>query len=324
MQSSKGCLVKQAALAVAFMVGYHFVYQRFVKRSRKKDDGVPEDCPGVQSPEAGTKETCEGCPNQTKCASGEMKEGQHRAMSSVAENLAEVGTVVLVMSGKGGVGKSTVATQLAYMLSAGGSQVGLLDIDLTGPSVPGMTGTENAEVFESASGWTPVYVTPRLAVLSIGHMLRDCRQSIIWRGPRKDSLIKQFLIGVDWGRLDYLVVDCPPGSSDEHITICNLLQPKQPKAVLVTTPQRRCVDDVYRSAAFCSTASIRIAALVENMTDSLFDSEQRANTEELCERFNIKNVLRLSMQQEVVAAGEEGRPLASFDCLRPLEAFIAE
>ncbi|GFE55505.1 cytosolic fe-s cluster assembly factor nubp1 [Babesia ovis] len=301
---------------------YHFVYQYFANRAGEKDDGVPEDCPGVDSNEAGKKDTCQGCPNQTKCASGELKLERDKLITTVSTKLSQVQTVVLVMSGKGGVGKSTISTQLAYMLSTN-HNVGLLDIDLTGPSVPGMTNTESAEVFESAQGWTPVYVSDKLSVLSIGHLLRESKQSIIWRGPKKDSLIKQFLMGVDWGHLDYLVIDCPPGSSDEHITICNLLQEKKPVVVLVTTPQKRCVDDVHRSASFCQTANLPIVALVENMTQSVFDSANHDNTQDLCKQFGITNVLKLEMQPEIVAAGEEGRPLTNIECLRPLESYIS-
>ncbi|GBE62542.1 nucleotide binding protein [Babesia ovata] len=336
METTSAWVLRQAALTVAIVVGYHLLYQFFTKRAGN-DDGqgsgmqrdaeggeVPEDCPGVDNPEAGTKSTCQGCPNQAKCASGELKQENDKMIESVAANLGEVKKVVLVMSGKGGVGKSTVSTQLAYMLSRRGHHVGLLDIDLTGPSVPGMTNTENAEVFESARGWTPVYVSDRLSVMSIGHMLRNSRESIIWRGPKKDSLIKQFLIGVDWGRLDYLVVDCPPGSSDEHITICNLLKGMDTLAVLVTTPQQRCVDDVYRSAAFCEKAGIRIAALVQNMTQSVFDITKPEVVGELCQRFGILNVLRIPMQPEIVAAGEEGRPMEDFTYIEHLEKYLGD
>lgn len=322
MGHDKYCLLQRAAIVLAFAVAYHYAYQYYMKRNRKKDEVIPEDCPGVDSQDAGKKEACEGCPNQNKCASGELKRDRLELQKSVMENMSEIKSVILVMSGKGGVGKSTIATQMAYMLSESGNQVGLLDIDLTGPSVPGMTNTANAEVFESARGWTPVYVSESLAILSMGHLLRDSRQSIIWRGPKKDSLIRQFLLGVDWGKLDYLVVDCPPGSSDEHITICSLLEEKKPKAVLVTTPQKRCVDDVYRSAAFCKTANVAIVALVENMTKSVFDSSDVTNIQDLCMQFGIKNTMKLNMQEDIVTAGEEGRPLRDFTCLKPLEAFI--
>lgn len=323
MQQDRYHSLRTASLMVAFMVGYHYAYQYYIKWLQKKDDDIPEDCPGIESAEAGTKEPCKGCPNQAKCASGDMKREKMELQSSVAANLSQIRNIILVMSGKGGVGKSTVSTQLAYMLSDSGNQVGLLDIDLTGPSVPGMTSTANAEVFESAHGWTPVYVSRTLSVLSIGHLLRDPKQSIIWRGPKKDSLIRQFLLGVSWGELDYLVVDCPPGSSDEHITICTLLEGMNPKSILVTTPQKRCIDDVYRSAAFCKTAKVEIIALVENMTKSVFDSSEESNTQDLCNSFDIKNIMKLDMQEDIVNAGEEGRPLKDFTCLRPLEQFIA-
>ncbi|CDR97966.1 nucleotide-binding protein 1, putative [Babesia bigemina] len=334
METKGAWVLRQAALTVAIVVGYHLLYRYFTKRESNPDEPasgtqrdaaggeVPDDCPGVDTPEAGTKSACQGCPNQAKCASGELKNENEKMIASVAANLGEVKKVVLVMSGKGGVGKSTVSTQLSYMLSARGHHVGLLDIDLTGPSVPGMTSTESAEVFESARGWTPVYVSDRLSVISIGHMLRNTRESIIWRGPKKDSLIKQFLIGVDWGRLDYLVVDCPPGSSDEHITICNLLKGVDTLAVLVTTPQQRCVDDVYRSAAFCEKAGIRIAALVQNMTQSVFDITKPEVVGELCQRFGIRNVLCIPLRPDIVTAGEEGRPMEDFTCIDHLEKFI--
>ncbi|EDO05826.1 Cytosolic Fe-S cluster assembly factor NUBP1 family protein [Babesia bovis T2Bo] len=321
MEHSKSCLMRQAIMAAGFMLGYHFVYQYFFGNPKKRDNGIPEDCPGIDNAEAGLTSTCQGCPNQQKCASGEMQAEQSNLLSSVSNNLSNVGTVILVMSGKGGVGKSTIATQLAFMLSEN-HQVGLLDIDLTGPSVPGMTKTEHEEVFESASGWTPVYISERLSVISIGHLLKDFNKAVVWRGPKKGSLIKQFLTGVDWGHLDYLVIDCPPGTSDEHITICNLLQSKNPICVLVTTPQKRCIDDVVRSAHFCHIANMPIVALVENMTKSIFDSSTRGNAQDLCKQFKIKNVLKLHMQQDIVTAGEEGRPLSNFDCLRPLESYI--
>jgi Mrp family chromosome partitioning ATPase len=117
---------------------------------------------------------------------------------------------VLVLSGKGGVGKSTVSSQLAHALSSAGHQVGLLDIDICGPSLPRMLGLEGEEVHQSSSGWSPVYVNDRLGVMSIGFMLTDPNEAVVWRGPRKNGLIKQFLKDVDWGALDYLVRPCVP------------------------------------------------------------------------------------------------------------------
>lgn len=123
------------------------------------------------------------------------------------------------MSGKGGVGKSTVATQVALSLAQKGYEVGLLDVDLCGPSVARLLGLDNQEVHSSNQGWSPVYVQDNLAVMSIAFLLNSNDEAVIWRGPRKTGLIKQFIVDVDWGHLDFLVVDTPPGTSDEHISI---------------------------------------------------------------------------------------------------------
>lgn len=141
------------------------------------------------------------------------------AVSEVKQRLAGVKHKLLVLSGKGGVGKSTVACQLAFALAGKGYQVGLLDVDITGPSVPRMLGLLGQEVHQSAAGWSPVYVDDNLGVMSIGFMLPNADDAIIWRGPKKSGIIKQFLVDVQWGELDYLIIDTPPGTSDEHISI---------------------------------------------------------------------------------------------------------
>jgi Mrp family chromosome partitioning ATPase len=132
-----------------------------------------------------------------------------------------VKNVILVLSGKGGVGKSTVSTQLALSLAHQdeNTNVGLLDIDICGPSVPRMLGLEGQEVHQSNEGWSPVYFEDNLAVMSIGFLLPNKDDAVIWRGPRKNGLIKQFLTDVIWEDLDYLIIDTPPGTSDEHISI---------------------------------------------------------------------------------------------------------
>jgi Mrp family chromosome partitioning ATPase len=149
------------------------------------------------------------------------------AVSDVRQRLANVKHKLLVLSGKGGVGKSTVACQLAFALAGQGFQVGLLDVDITGPSVPRMLGLLGHEVHQSAAGWSPVYVDDNLGVMSIGFMLPNADDAIIWRGPKKSGIIKQFLVDVQWGDLDYLIIDTPPGTSDEHISIVQVRSAKQ-------------------------------------------------------------------------------------------------
>jgi Mrp family chromosome partitioning ATPase len=175
---------------------------------------------------------------------------------------------ILVLSGKGGVGKSTFSSQLAFTLAQKNFQVGLLDVDICGPSIPRMLGLVGQEVHQSASGWSPVYVEDNLAVMSIGFMLPSNDEAVIWRGPRKNGLIKQFLTDVAWNELDYLIVDTPPGTSDEHISIVQYLQAAGiDGAVVVTTPQEVSMADVRKELNFCKKTGLNVIGVVENMTD---------------------------------------------------------
>jgi Mrp family chromosome partitioning ATPase len=139
------------------------------------------------------------------------------ADSPIAQRLKDVKHVIIVLSGKGGVGKSSVTTQVALSLyaSAPGTRVGVLDVDLTGPSIPRMLGVDDGRgVVQSADGWVPVFAdgsTARLACMSVGFLLKRRTDSVVWRGPKKNAMIRQFLSDVRWGELDYLVIDTPPG-----------------------------------------------------------------------------------------------------------------
>jgi len=183
--------------------------------------------------------------------------------------LAGVHHVIIVLSGKGGVGKSTVATQLAFSLQRLGKKVGLLDIDLCGPSIPRMLNLEAHQVHQCAEGWVPVYTgaDQTLGVMSIGFLLPGRTEPVIWRGPKKHAMIRQFLTDVCWKDVDYLIIDTPPGTSDEHIAVVEQLQTIQPDgAVLVTTPQAVSVADVRRELTFCRKASIPVLGIIENMS----------------------------------------------------------
>ena len=150
-----------------------------------------------------------------------------------------VKNIILVLSGKGGVGKSTVSVQLATNLSKAGFSVGLLDVDLCGPSIPKMLGIEHSDVHQCDDGWLPVTLEGQnqISVMSIAFLLDSPDKPVIWRGPKKTSMIKQFIEDVCWGKLDYLIIDTPPGTSDEHLTIVDTLRNEVTGAILVTTPQ---------------------------------------------------------------------------------------
>jgi ATP-binding protein involved in chromosome partitioning len=172
-----------------------------------------------------------------------------------------VANIVLVMSGKGGVGKSTVATNLALALKRSGASVGLLDADMYGPSLPTMLGVAGRPVSADGKKFLPL---ERFGVklMSLGFMLEDPRQAVIWRGPMLQGALLQFLKDVDWGELDYLVLDLPPGTGDIALTISQKL--RSTGAVIVTTPQEVALQDVYKSVSMAKKVGIPILGVVEN------------------------------------------------------------
>jgi Mrp family chromosome partitioning ATPase len=237
-------------------------------------------CVGPASEQAGKASACEGCPNKGACSSGAYNSPEAIAKAqeeaqSLQRALVNVSHVVLVLSGKGGVGKSTLASQLAHSLASQGFAVGLLDVDLCGPSAPRMAlgnACTLAEIHKSASGaWIPVYSSNNLAVMSISFLLENAKEAVIWRGPRKNALIKQFLTEVDWSGetdgLDYLIVDTPPGTSDEHISTVQYLQKADAVsgAIIVTTPEEVSLADVRKEINFCQKTKVPILGVVENM-----------------------------------------------------------
>jgi len=250
---------------------------------------APAACPGPSSADAGKASPCATCPNRTACADGSLKAALSADAAAVAANLANVRHVVLVLSGKGGVGKSTVSAQMALHLARRGFDVGLLDVDICGPSVPRMLGVESGSVLMTASGWEPVAAAVHetsgdggsdnadadmgdgvgsLVVMSSGFLLPEKDEAVVWRGPRKNGLIKQFLKDVAWGELDFLIIDTPPGTSDEHISLAQLLPHGRSAdgAVVVSTPQEVALADVRKELSFCNKVSVPVLGVVENMS----------------------------------------------------------
>lgn len=203
-------------------------------------------------------------------------------------SLDNIKHVVLVLSGKGGVGKSSVTTQLALSLSLQGKSVGVLDVDLTGPSIPRFFGAESAKVRQAPGGWLPVPVhnsedavavangregrtsAGALYCMSLGFLLANRGDAVVWRGPKKTAMVRQFLTDIQWGALDYLLIDTPPGTSDEHISLVETLLKSATAeqlagAVIVTTPQAISISDVKKEINFCRKTSVNIIGVVENM-----------------------------------------------------------
>lgn len=226
----------------------------------------PQSCPGPESQNAGKADACQGCANKDICSS--LPHGPDPDIPKITERLESVKHKILVLSGKGGVGKSTFTSMLAWALSADEElEVGSMDLDICGPSLPKILGCEKETVHESNSGWSPVYVADNLGMMSIQFMLPDEDAAVIWRGKKKNSLIKQFLKDVDWGDLDYLVIDTPPGTTDEHLSIASFLKDSGiDGALVVTTPQEVALLDVRKEIDFCRKAHIKVLGLVENMS----------------------------------------------------------
>ncbi len=228
--------------------------------------------------------------------------------------MERIGQKLLVLSGKGGVGKSTVAANLAVALARAGRKVGLLDVDVHGPSIPQLLGLTGRPVGLKEGEMVPVQVDDHLAVMSIGFLLANGDEAIIWRGPRKFGAIRQFLTDVAWGRLDYLVIDSPPGTGDEPLTVAQLVgQPAG--AVVVTTPQDLAISDVRRCVSFCRALSLPVAGIVENMSGYVcpqcghrVDLFRSGGGEALAREAGVPFLGRIPIDPAIVAAGDAGAP----------------
>ena len=184
--------------------------------------------------------------------------------ADVKEALAHIKRKYLVMSGKGGVGKSTFAVNLAVCLSGRGYNVGLMDIDLHGPDVLKMIGLDSVPARFEGKKIIPLVYDRKLKVFSIASMLQSSDAPVIWRGPMKLGVIKQFITDVAWGDLDYLIIDSPPGTGDEPLTIAQEIPDS--KSIIVTTPQAVSILDVRKSINFCKALSMPVLGLIENMS----------------------------------------------------------
>jgi Mrp family chromosome partitioning ATPase/predicted Fe-Mo cluster-binding NifX family protein len=231
------------------------------------------------------------------------------------ERMGGIRQKLLVLSGKGGVGKSTVAAHLAAALGRSGRRVGLLDIDVHGPSIPKLMGLEGQPVQVDGDEILPVRVNDNLAVMSIGFLLPSSKEPVIWRGPRKYHLIHRFLKDVAWGQLDYLVVDSPPGTGDEPLSIVELVG-SPAGAIIVTTPQEVAISDVRRCVSFCSALSLPVVGIVENMSGFVcpkcaerIDLFKRGGGMALAREMNVPFLGQIPIDPEVVTAGDAGMAL---------------
>jgi len=232
----------------------------------------------------------------------------------VKATLNQITHKFMVMSGKGGVGKSSVSVNLATALATKGFHVGLMDVDIHGPDIPRMLGLAEDLTVNQAKRIIPARYSPKLSVVSIEALMPDKDAAIIWRGPAKHGVIRQFIGDVDWGRLDYLIIDAPPGTGDEPLTVAQLIP--DARAVVVTTPQEVALADVRKSIRFCKQVNMDILGLVENMSgyvcptcgDTL-DIFGTGGGERTATQEGVPFLGRIPLDPALVSFGDRGRSI---------------
>jgi ATP-binding protein involved in chromosome partitioning len=279
-----------------------------------------DTCPPQEAPAPAAACHCSGgsndhCVSSPASPAAETKpEPQPHEDPALQTRLRTIRHKILVLSGKGGVGKSTVAANLALALALTGRRVGLLDVDIHGPSIPKLMGLEGKRPGAADAGIQPLCVSPNLKVMSIGFLLENERDAVIWRGPMKFGVIQQLLRDVVWGELDCLIIDCPPGTGDEPLSVAQLLgQPAG--AIVVTTPQDLAVADVRRSITFCQKVHLQVLGIVENMSGfacpdcgKTTDLFKAGGGEALAREMGVPFLGRVPLDPQVVDSGDAGTP----------------
>ena len=267
-----------------------------------------------------TKETnCQTC-DSANCPGKNQQPGENheefRDRQELAHRMCRIKHKILVLSGKGGVGKSTVAANLAIALSHDGNNVGLLDVDIHGPSTPTILGIKNANLKMAGEAMLPFPVSEKLKVMSIGFLLENPDDALIWRGPMKIGVIKQFLKDVDWGDLDYLIADLPPGTGDEPLSMCQMIN-NADGAVIVSTPQEMALADVRKSINFCRKLELPILGVIENMSGfacpqcgEITDIFKSGGAETMCAEMQVKFLGRIPLSPLIVQTADSGELLS--------------
>ena len=263
------------------------------------------------------------CKNEKACSSKKILSREEveeiKEKIAIQHNISGIKHKIIVLSGKGGVGKSTVATNIAVALSLKGKKVGLVDVDIHGPSIPKMLGLESAKLRGSEEGMLPVDYSDSLKVMSIGFILRDQKDAIIWRAPLKHSMIKQFLRDIRWEELDYLIVDSPPGTGDEPISVMQLLGDAD-GAIVVTTPQDVALTDVRKAITFCRQVNLPIIGVVENMSGFVcpycgktVDIFKSGGGQEMASEMGVPFLGRIPLEPKIVESGDSGKPYLEYE-----------
>jgi len=231
--------------------------------------------------------------------------------AAVKESLGKIKNKIIVMSGKGGVGKTSTSVNLAIALANAGHKVGIMDVDLHGPDVPRMLGIQGTPELTLNNKLSPLKYSENLKAISIESFIPGKDDAIIWRGPLKYAAIRQFIGDVDWGELDFLVIDSPPGTGDEPLTVAQIISDAQ--AIIVTTPQEIALADVRKSINFCKTLKMQIFGLIENMSSlscphcgKMIDLFGSGGGERTARETGIRFLGNIPFDPKVVACGDSG------------------
>lgn len=258
----------------------------------------------------------------------QMKKRMEIEQQQIRQRMAKVKHKILVLSGKGGVGKSTVAVNMAISLALAGRKVGLLDIDIHGPSIPKVLNLEDKPVNAKGETLLPVEMSENLKVMSLGFLLQEKDLAVVWRGPRKYHMIKQFLKDVDWGDLDFLIIDSPPGTGDEPLSIVQLIEDCT-GAVIVTTPQDMSLDDVRKGITFCRNLNVNVLGVIENMSGFVcpecgkrVDIFKSGGGEKMAKEMDVPFLGRIPIDPKIVEACDSGSPyISEYKDSRAAQAF---
>lgn len=280
---------------------------------------------------------CTSCPSGGSCQHSTTTGGDgncHDPMleqdRAIAATLGHIRYKIFVMSGKGGVGKSSVTVNTAAALASKGHKVGILDVDMHGPSVPNLLDLKATVEINPASGkMIPAKYNDNLSVISMDSLLQDRDQAILWRGPKKSAAIRQFIADVEWGQLDFLFIDSPPGTGDEHMTVLKSIADAQ--CVVVTTPQEISLADVRKAINFLQYAGAPILGIVENMSGLVcpscgaeIDLFRKGGGEELANSLHLRFLGAIPLDPAAVVAADLGKPVVYLEKEGPAKRAFLE
>ncbi|MGB9730569.1 MULTISPECIES: P-loop NTPase [Calditerrivibrio] len=258
-----------------------------------------------------TNTSCSSCSSSSSCDSSQQEKHTEEMLQN---RLKDIKYRLMVMSGKGGVGKSTVTVNLASALVQLGYKVGIIDADIHGPNIPKMLGITEKGARSGLNGIIPFEPLPNLYVMSIGVLLRDDDDAVIWRAPLKHSVIQQFLTDVDWGSLDFLLFDLPPGTGDEPLSVSHILKDVD-GSIIVTTPQEVALLDSRKSVNFSKKMNIPVFGIVENMSGFVcpkcgerIDIFKTGGGEKAARELGVPFLGKIPLDPDVVVNGDMGKP----------------